>query len=347
MNKPLPLIAIIGVTGLVGRTITQIMGEQSFFNPFILQGKVIGVASDASVQAGEKKVKILESQIPIFTIEAALKCKPDIIIMSAGEEISKQYAKQFLEVNPDAWVIDNSPQWRMDSDIPLTIPHLNWSPNKKDRIIPVPNCVAIMLATAMYPLLKLGLRQATATVLQSVSGAGLPGTIAFEEEMKSIPSKRYENSPFQFQSFNNIQQATRVPEKSFTNIEEDKVTSEIKKIFHRKFENFPISPSCFRSGVLIGHWARVRVHVPAEVTWQRMKGAFSMGELIKFSFESSDLFSVVGKDYAHVYDLRIDQGFKGRKYKVFEFTVVSDNLRLGAASTALLCVEKIIRKFYK
>jgi aspartate-semialdehyde dehydrogenase len=342
----MPKIAIIGATGLVGRTILHLMGEKKFFNPFVLQDSVIAVASDATAESGIT-LGVFDHKIPVMNMEQALQQKPDIIIMSASEEISGRFAKEFLRVNENAWVIDNSPRWRMDDTVPLTLPHLNWSPNKNHRLIPVPNCVAIMLATVLHPLLKMGLTFAEAAVLQSVSGAGNAGIAALDAEQKSETNERFEQSPFPFPCADNIQPAAPFLDNDFYNVEEQKVKQEIRKLFDSKHKNFPISPACSRNGVHVGHWAHVRAFLPAEKTLKNVQGAFRFANAVHFSYKPTDLLSVVGKDYALVSGLRIDQNSKRRKYKVFEFYVVSDNLRLGSSSTALYCAEKIISKFYK
>ncbi len=343
-----PKIAIIGATGLVGQTLLSLMGEKDFFHKFILKDKLLLVASDNSVK-NKLKCDVLNHQIQVITLEEALKEKPDIVIMSAGEKISAEWAIKFRNANKDSWVIDNSPQWRMKDHIPLTLPHLNWSPNKKHRIIPVPNCVAVMLATALYPLTKedLKLYYVSATVMQSVSGTGNTGIDAWEKELENGGNKKAKDSPYLFQSLGNIQQATRVKEGENYNDEEKKVIAEMQKLFYPNFQKFPISPSCFRDGVKVGHWARVRVKMPLRATLKRVKGALSMGSIVKYTDKPTDILSVVGKNYALVYDLRVDEHAGDANYAWYEFTVVSDNLRLGAASTALLCAEKIIKKFYK
>jgi aspartate-semialdehyde dehydrogenase len=267
--------------------------------------------------------------------------------MSAGEKISAEWAIKFRNANKDSWVIDNSPQWRMKGHIPLTLPHINWTPNKKHRIIPVPNCVAVMLATALHPLIKLGLQSASVTVMQSVSGTGNPGIEAWEQELKNGGTKKAENSPYLFPALGNIQQATRVAKGEYYNEEEKKVITEMQKMFSNTFEKFPISPSCFRYGAKVGHWAHVRVKMPLLATMNRVKGAFKMGVMVKYTDEPADLLSVVGKNYALVCDLRFDINSEDEKYVVYDFTVFSDNLRLGAAWTALLNAEKIIRKYYQ
>lgn len=340
-------IAIVGATGLVGQTLLNLMGENNFFHEVVLKGNLLLVASDSTVK-NKLKLQVLEYQISVITLEEALKEKPDIVIMSAGEEISSQWAHKFLNKNKESWVIDNSPNFRMKDHIHLTLPHINWTPNKKHRIIPVPNCVAVMLATVLYPLTKedLKLCYVSATVMQSVSGTGNTGIDAWEKELENGGNKKAENSPYLFKALGNIQQATRVKEGENYNDEEKKVIAEMQKLFYPNFEQFPISPSCFRGGAKVGHWARVRVKMPLRATLKRVKGALSMGVMVKYTDKPADILSVVGKNYALVYDLRVDEHAGDVNHAWYEFTVASDNLRLGAASTALLCAEKIIKKFY-
>ena len=84
------------------------------------------------------------------------------------------------------FVISNSKNYRMESDVPLLIPEINadhlalleaqsaargW----KGSIVTNPNCSTIVLSMALAPLRQFGLKSVMITTLQAISGAGYPG----------------------------------------------------------------------------------------------------------------------------------------------------------------------------
>lgn len=96
-------VAVIGVTGMVGREMLKVLEERNF--PV---DELLPVASEKSVG---QKISFRGKEYSIITIDDAVKIKPSIALFSAGSSVSLEYAPKFAEAGTT--VIDNSSAWRM------------------------------------------------------------------------------------------------------------------------------------------------------------------------------------------------------------------------------------------
>ena len=102
-------------------------------------------------------------------------------------------------------VVTNARNHRMDPLVPLVIPEVNadhlalldgqgaargWS----GPIVTNPNCSTIVLALALAPLRRFGLRQVIVSTLQAASGAGYPGVPSLDLVGNVIPVVRGEEA---------------------------------------------------------------------------------------------------------------------------------------------------------
>src|SRR3989344_296765 len=104
LNNNKKKVAIIGASGLVGRTILKILEERNF--PV---SELLPIASQKSVG---KEITFNGVSHKIISIEDALAGKPDIAFFSAGSAVSLEWAPFFVEAG--AIVIDSSSAWRLD-----------------------------------------------------------------------------------------------------------------------------------------------------------------------------------------------------------------------------------------
>jgi len=138
-------LAVVGVTGLVGNVVLEVLQERNF--PVTT---FIPVASSRSVGI---QISFKGVDYPVVSMEDAIAAKPDIAIFCAGGETSLQWAPKFAEVG--TIVVDNSSAWRMNPDHKLIVPEINAdSLTSNDRIIANPNCSTIQMVVALYPLHK-------------------------------------------------------------------------------------------------------------------------------------------------------------------------------------------------
>src|SRR5579875_204641 len=159
-------VAVVGATGNVGREMLTILDELKF--PVdemhaIASRKSVGV----EVDFGEKTLKCKDLETFDFS-------KVDIVLMSAGGDVSKAWSEKIGRAGPV--VIDNSSAWRMHPDAPLVVPEVN--PDavegfRKKNIIANPNCSTAQLVVALKPLHdEARIKRVVVSTYQSVSGAG-------------------------------------------------------------------------------------------------------------------------------------------------------------------------------
>lgn len=130
-------VAIVGATGMVGRTFLKVLEERRFpINQLYLFSSAKSAGSTVVFNGKEYVVEELNKDVFDRDIQIAL--------FSAGGEISSIYAP--IAASKGIVVIDNSSYWRMDKNVPLVVPEVNPQDVKKHKgIIANPNCSTIQL----------------------------------------------------------------------------------------------------------------------------------------------------------------------------------------------------------
>ena len=115
MNRSPLTVAVVGATGVVGRTMIQILNEREF--PVgELRLLASGRSAGRTVSIDGRTLEIGEAVPDAFE-------GVDIALFSAGADISLELAP--AAVARGATVIDNSSAWRMDPTIPLVVSQVN------------------------------------------------------------------------------------------------------------------------------------------------------------------------------------------------------------------------------
>ena len=125
-------LAIVGATGLVGRTFLKVLEEKNF--PHFEYKLFCSKKSSGTVIKFLGKEYIAEELTETSFDEGF-----DFALFSAGGEISKKFAP--IAAKKNCIVIDNSSAFRMEKDVPLVVPEVNpediyWNKG----IIANPNC---------------------------------------------------------------------------------------------------------------------------------------------------------------------------------------------------------------
>ena len=322
-------LAIIGATGLVGSVLLKILKERKF--PLT---KLILVASKNSIG---KKINFNRKAYEIVSLDTALKLKPNIVLFSAGSDVSIEWAPKFKLIG--STVIDNSSAWRMDSSKKLIVPEINAHLlSKKDKIIANPNCSTIQLVIALFELHnKFNIKRLVISTYQSVTGTGVKAINQLESETigkeseKAYPYKIYKNAIPHCDIF----------EKNGYTKEEMKLVNETKKILSD--DSISITATAVRIPVMGGHSEAVNVEFsnPFEVSdvLKILKNTIgiTVQDDVKQSLYPMPLTSQ-GKDDVFVGRIRRDYS----KENALNLWVVSDNLRKGAALNAVQIAEYLI-----
>lgn len=182
----------------------------------------------------------------------------DFAFFSAGSSRSREFAP--IAIERGATVIDNSSAFRMDADVPLVVPEINFDAIRPEhRIIANPNCSAIIMLMAVAPLRSLGrIERIVVSTYQSASGAGA----AAMEELATQTRDVLEGRPAvpavmpHAYAFNLFSHNTPVGSDGY-NEEESKVIEESRKILNDT--GLRINPTCIRVPVMRAHSESITV----------------------------------------------------------------------------------------
>ncbi|MEE0947655.1 MAG: aspartate-semialdehyde dehydrogenase [Bacteroidales bacterium] len=324
-------IAVVGATGLVGGVMLQVLEERGFANEEIIVA--------ASAKSVGKKIAFAERELEVVSVESAIESNCDYAIFSAGGSTSKQYAPLFAEKG--TIVIDNSSAWRMNEDVPLVVPEINFSAIKaENRIIANPNCSTIQMVLALSNLHKAyGIKRIVVSTYQSVTGTGVKAVRQLECEQqgldceKAYPHKIHENI---------LPHGGDFLENGYTT-EEQKLVGETRKIFDN--QNIQISATVARVPVKGGHSESVNVEFEKQ---------FELSDVYKL-LQSTSGVCVLDKPLENVYPMPFisqgkDEVFVGRVRRDtscingLNLWIVADNLRKGAATNAIQILEYLVRE---
>ncbi|CAM3076126.1 aspartate-semialdehyde dehydrogenase [Streptobacillus ratti] len=323
-------IAIVGATGLVGRTILKVIEEKNIpFNKLYLY---------ASSRSAGKKIEFKGTQYEIIELkEENIKDDIDFALFSAGGSTSLEFAPKFAEKG--AKVIDNSSAWRMDDEVPLIVPEANISDADKmlKGIIANPNCSTIQV----IPVLKVlednfGIKRVIYSTYQSVSGAGIKGLDDLEKNLKGESST---NFPTQI-AFNLIPHIDTFLENGYTK-EEMKMVNETRKILNRP--DLKVSATCVRVPVRYSHSVSINVELNSKFEIEKVKELLSSAngvvlvDDVKNNIYPTPLMTE-GKDEVFVGRIRRDETVDNG----LNLWVVADNIRKGAATNAVQILELLL-----
>ncbi len=319
-------VALVGVTGMVGRKMLQVLKERNF--PV---SELIPVASSRSL--GKEIVFNGRSYI-VIGLEEALKRSPDIALFSAGSNISRLWGPLFAEAS--CTVIDNSSAWRMETDIPLIIPEIN--PEKlslSDRIIANPNCSTIQMLMALAPLHRaFKIKRIIVSTYQSVSGSGKKALNQLDQEKDGVCTDMAYPHPI----YNNcIPQCADFEENNYTT-EEMKLVNETHKILGDKSIN--ISATAVRIPVTGAHSESINVEFHKDFSMDEVRNLVDNFPGVCLQDDpATNLYPMPVNAYES------DKVFVGRlrrdlsNNKALNLWVVSDNIRKGAATNTVQIAE--------
>lgn len=323
-------IAVVGATGLVGREIIKVIEERR-----MPVSEFIPVASSKSVG---RIVEFNGKEYGVVSVEEAVNKAPDYAIFSAGSAVSLEWAPKFAEVG--TIVVDNSSAWRMNDDVPLVVPEINFSDVKlHQKIISNPNCSTIQLVMALSPLNRMySIKRLVISTYQAVSGSGSDAVNQLLNEREGKEGVKV--YPHHI-DLNVLPHAGDFVEDGYTS-EEIKLVNETNKILN---SNIAITATVVRVPVLVGHSESVNVEFENDFVIEEVKRLLgTMPGVVVFDFPQANLYPMPllaeGKDEVMVGRLRRDFS----QPNSLNMWIVADNLRKGAATNAVQIVEYLINR---
>lgn len=250
-------VAILGATGTVGQKFIVLLQNHPQFEIREL------VASPRSAGKPYAEAASWKQDIPVPQDIAGKIVKSldetlesTILFSGLDSSVAGEAETRFAEAGH--FVISNSKNHRMDTDVPLVIPEINPDHFEiirkqpyKGAIITNSNCSTMFIAMALAPLHKaFGVEAVQATTMQAISGAGYPGVPSIDILGNVVP---------------------------FIGGEEDKVETEPQKILgtlagdHIDHAPFPVSAQCTRVPVFDGHTETLSIKLGKKASVDEVK----------------------------------------------------------------------------
>ena len=177
-------LAIVGATGLVGRIALKVVEEKNLSN--------IEYTLFCSKKSAGTKLNLLGKEYITQELkESSFDESFDFAIFSAGAETSKHFAP--IAASKGCIVIDNSSAFRMEDDVPLIVPEVNFQDvTQHHNIIANPNCSTIQAVVALKPLDdKYKIKRIVYSTYQAGSGAGKAGVEDLENGIKGLAPQKF------------------------------------------------------------------------------------------------------------------------------------------------------------
>ncbi|MDD7380658.1 MAG: aspartate-semialdehyde dehydrogenase [Succiniclasticum sp.] len=334
-------VAILGATGAVGAEFLRLMEERDF-----------PVAELRLLASARSSGKEIQYKGQTYIVQEATEHSFDgiDIALFAGGSVSKIFAP--AAVKAGAVVIDNSSTFRMDPDVPLVVPEINSQDILKHKgIIANPNCSTIIMVMALKPLYDLArIKRVVVSTYQAVSGAGKEGIDELTEETKAYAEGR-EMVPHILPSaslarhypiaFNLIPQIDVFLDNLYSK-EEMKMVNETQKIFGDP--EMRITATTVRVPVYRSHSESVNVEFEKDLELEEMRQALAAFPGVRLLDDPEKQIYPMplyasGTDDCYVGRLRRDFS----NPNTFNFWVVGDQIRKGAALNTLQIAETMIR----
>ncbi|MBL8021978.1 MAG: aspartate-semialdehyde dehydrogenase [Leptospirales bacterium] len=326
-------VAIVGATGAVGQEMIRVLEQRKF--------PVSTLTLLASKRSLGKSMTFQGKQVPVQELTHDSFAGVNVALFSAGATTTKQFAPSAVKAG--AIVVDNSSAFRMDPGTPLVIPEINPEDLKSHKgIIANPNCCAIILLMAVYPIHKINpIKRIIVSTYQSASGAGAKAMEELRLQAADVlAGKAPVPSVFQFPIAFNVfsHNAAMDPETGY-NGEELKVIEESHKILHN---DIPISPTCIRVSTMRAHAESVHLELTNPVDLDAIRRAIenSPGVRLQDDRKTNHFpmpLEASGQDDVIVGRLRRDIASKdGREMDLF---CCGDQLLKGAALNAVQIAE--------
>ena len=326
-------IAVVGVTGMVGQVMLQVLKEMGFSG-----AELVPVASAQSVG---KEILWNGKKVAIVSMEDAIALKPAIAIFSAGGTTSTEFAPKFASAG--SFVIDNSSAWRMDPECPLVVPEINGrSIQRHTKIIANPNCSTIQMVLTLAPLhRKYSIDRIVVSTYQSFTGTGMKAVRQYEAERNGVPvpePRAYHHPIVE----NCIPQCDVFLENDYTK-EEMKLVHETRKILGDP--SLRITATAVRVPVHGGHSESVNVAFKKDIQISEIRSLISETSGLVLldnpeKFEYPTPLQAKNRNEVFVGRVRLDES----QPKTINLWITADNLRKGAATNAVQIAKYLIEQ---
>lgn len=322
-------ICVLGATGLVGHELLTLINRA-------------WPGADLALFASRDQTMVHDGEE--YEVRAATRLeqpdapKGDLAFVALDDVYSARYCPRLVELGYK--VIDKSNTYRLQQGIPLAVAGVNHGRVTHDTsLVANPNCTTIPFTLAVKPLAEaFGLRGATVSTYQAISGAGVKPLDAFLEASASgYAAKDRLGAGFDAGAYaaNVVPHNGKTDDSGFSS-EERKLVNESRKIL--EMPEFAVCAQSCRVPIAVGHYENAWVEFEREATAEGIDAAWEGAPFLhRVPGAAGDGLSALAclehRDLALVGRVRPDpRDASGRTWCM---TVVSDNIRLGAATNAV------------
>ncbi len=333
-------VAILGATGVVGQQMLQCLEERDF--PV---HELVPLASQRSVDAG-RTVSFRGEEVPVRLAEPAAFEGADIVLGAADDATARELLPE--AVRRGAVCVDNSHAFRLEPDVPLVVPEVNAGDIAGHHgIIANPNCATIIGLVPVWPLHQAaGLTRLIVSTYQAASGAGLPGLLELEREIRCVAAGEEvgESAPFQYQLAENlIPQIGGFNEVGYTS-EEMKMQNEGRKIMH--LPELRVNCTCVRVPVVRSHSESITAEFERPLSVERAREILESAPGVRVVDEPSSSrypmpLETSDQDLVWVGRIRRDLSAPDGVSSI-TFWCCGDQIRKGAATNAVQIAEYLV-----
>jgi aspartate-semialdehyde dehydrogenase len=322
-------LAVVGATGMVGRTFLKVLEERNLpiENIYFFSSKR---SAGSTITFNGKDYTVEE------LTETSFDRGIDIALFSAGGSTSEKFSP--IAASKGCIVIDNSSAWRMDPTVPLVVPEVNPQDISWNKgIIANPNCSTIQAVVALKPLQdKYKIKRIVYTTFQAVSGAGMKGYSDLEDGLKGEAPKKFPHP-----IANNVLPHIDVFTENGYTKEEIKMVNETRKIMGD--QSLKITATTVRVPVFNGHSESINVEFYEQFDLAELKEVLKNAPgVIVQDDPANNVYPLPiyasGKDETFVGRIRRDESVESG----VNLWVVADNIRKGAATNAVQIAQKLI-----
>lgn len=333
-------IAIVGATTSIGETLLEILEERKF--PV---GQIFLLDSEAS---SGSRLEFSGYALKIGDVSTFDFSRVQIAFFVSTEALSKEFVEKAS--SEGCIVIDRTPAFRNDKDVPLVIPEVNevaLEDLNKRNIISIPSCTTTQMLVAVKPIHDaVGVKRINVSTYQSVSGSGkeaaeeLASQTAALLNFRDVKCKTY---PKQI-AFNVLPQIGEFLDNGYTD-EEMKLVWETQKVLND--DSITINATAVRVPVFIGHAASVHIETNEKISAAKVCELLQQAtgiELVNGQTSGdwpTPVTEAAGNDSVYVGRVREDISLENG----INLWVVTDNMRKGAAVNAVQIAEILVKLY--
>ncbi len=333
-------IAVVGATGAVGEAMLSILAERKF--PV---DRVYALAGSCSVG---KKVEFGNRWLKVEELDEFDFSKVELALFSADSSVSEIFVPKAVDAG--CTVIDSTPRFRYEEDVPLVVAEVNpeaIADYCQRGIVANPGCSTIQMVVALKPIYDaVGITRVNVCTYQAVSASGKEGIeeLAMQTanllNMKSVAPDAY---PKQI-AFNVLPQIDTFQENGYTR-EEMKLVLETRKIMAD--DAVLVNPTAVRVPVFYGHSEAIHIETCEKISAEQAKALLTQAAGVTVVDELCDggyptaVTDAVGEDAVFVGRIREDISHP----LGLDMWVVSDNVRKGAALNSVQIAEILVKDY--